>query len=222
MKTVTGEHETAQSPEERQPRGLARFADANPVVVVSFIGALAYFVSRAAQTSLYSKFGLEPEDVGLGYAETLSRAAWGLLALTVVVGSIALAWVRPWRYDEPGGKPQRIGPFARWVLGSALCSIAVLAVWMPFVYDLKAKDIEDGKPLRPPGLSTAYRLVTNPLGLRALPVHVSWIDETHPAYDFRNEVEYLGRADGIAVFFDPTSQQTVRVPESDIVIERER
>jgi len=216
---VTDTDETTRNPEKRQPRGLARFADANPVVVVSSIGAVAYFVARAAQTSFYSKFGVEPEDVGLGYAQTLSRAAPGLLALTVVVGAIAFVLVRPWRYHDPQGDQRRIGPFARWLIGSTLCSLLVLAVWMPFAYDSRADDVKHGKPVRPPGLSTAYRLVTNPLGLRAVPVHVSWIGDVH-AYDFQNEVVYLGRADGIAIFFDPTNQRTVRVPQTDIVIER--
>lgn len=215
---MTRSHDRAGSRVERKPDPLARFAGANPVFIVSVIGALAYFVARSAQTSFYSKFGLEPEDVGLGYAETLSRAAWGLLALTLAVGAIVLALLRPWRY-HPGSERERIGPFARWVSASTIASLLVLALWTPFAYDFKAEDVKDGDPVRPPGLSTAYRLVTNPLGVRVIKVHVSWIDEMHAAYEFRGEVMYLGRADGIAVFFDPRTQRTVRIPQSDIVIE---
>jgi hypothetical protein len=52
-------------------------------------------------------------------------------------------------------------------------------------------------------------------------VSVSWINEMHAAYDFGdNEVMYLGRADGIAVFFDASARRTVRVPEDEVVIER--
>ena len=32
---------------------------------------------------------------------------------------------------------------------------------------------------------------------------------------------YLGRADGIAVLFDPSNQRTVHVPQGDIVLERQ-
>jgi hypothetical protein len=213
-------HERARDRVERKPDPLARFAGANPVFIVSLIGALAYFVARSAQTSFYSKFGLEPEDVGLGHAETLSRAAGGLLALTLVVGAIVLALLRPWRY-HPQSERERIGPFARWVSASLIASLVVLALWTPFAYDFEAHDVENGDQVRPPGLSTAYRLITNPLGLRVTKVRVSWIDEMHTAYDFRGEVMYLGRADGTAVFFDPRNKQTVRIPQGDIVIERE-
>ncbi len=217
---MNGADERARNAQERQPPELARFALANAVFVVSSIGAFAYFVGRAAQTSFYSKFAVEPEAVGLGYAETLSRAGPALFVLTVAVGLIASVWVRPWRHDESHRK-HGLGPWARLVITSILCSLVVLMVWMPFAYDLKADDVKQGKPVRPPGLSTAYRLVTNPLGLRVVPVRVSWIDEKHAAYDFQSEVMYLGRADGIAVFFDPSNQRTVHVPQGDIVLERE-
>jgi hypothetical protein len=216
---VAGTDETTRNTQEREPPEFERFALANAVFLVSSIGAFAYFVSRAAQTSFYSKFALEPEAVGLGYAETLSRAAPALLVLTSIVGLIASLWVRPWRRGQPHRK-RRSGPWARLVIASIVCSLLVLAVWMPFAYDRRADDVKKGKPVRPPGLSTPLRLVTNPLGLRVVPMLVSWTDETRAAYDFRGEVMYLGRADGIAVFLDPTNQRTVHVPQNDIVLER--
>jgi hypothetical protein len=202
---------------------LARFADTNPVFVLSLIGALAYFVARSAQTSFYNSFGVEPEDVGLGYTETLIRAAWALLALIIVVGAISFVLLHPWRYDKLRGKQERIGPWARWVGASTIFSLLVLAGGVPFGYDYPVDDVKNGEPVNPPGLalSAIPRFITNPLGLRVVKVHVSWIDEMHPAYDFRDEVMYLGRANGIAVFFDPTKTRTVRVPESHIVIERD-
>lgn len=53
-------------------------------------------------------------------------------------------------------------------------------------------------------------------------MRVSWIDEAREkVYDFRGrDVVYLGRAHGIAVFYDPANEQTVQVPDSTIVIER--
>jgi hypothetical protein len=64
--------------------------------------------------------------------------------------------------------------------------------------------------------------VTNPLGLRVEPVRVSWIGEAKAAYDFgRGEVMYVGSADGTAVFFDPRTRPTVRVPAGDVVVTRD-
>jgi hypothetical protein len=68
---VTGTEEKSAKTENRQPRWRAWFADLSPVAVVTWVGVFAYFVTRSGQTSFYSRFGVEPEDVGLGYAETL-------------------------------------------------------------------------------------------------------------------------------------------------------
>jgi hypothetical protein len=202
---------------------------ANPVVVVTWIGALAYFVTRAAQTSFYSKFGLEPEDVGLGYAEALSRAAVALLLL-ILLGASTLILMKiltsAAKAREPAerraeGEPLRIGPIRWSVVEFSIFTLLILAVWMPPTYTRDAHSVKEGKSLRPAGLSSPLRLIRNPLGLRVESVHVSWIDEERAAYDFGNRrVMYLGRSSGTAVFFDPTQNKTVRVPEGNIVIER--
>ena len=201
--------DTPPNTKDRHQGRIARFVSSYPVVVVSWLGAAAYVVTRDAQTSFYSKFGLEPEDVGLGYAQTLSRAAplFVLVVLFVLLGRLAAVS----RRRAPGPVVAAI------VLGALL----VLALWMPWAYTRDAHRVKERKPLRPAGLSTPGRLATNPLGLRAEPVRVVWIDKGHAAHDFGSgEVMYLGRAEGNAVFFDPEHRQTVHVPESDIVIER--
>jgi hypothetical protein len=191
---------------------VSAFARQNPVVVVSWIGALAYLVARSAQTSFYSKFGVEPDDVGLGYADTLSRAA-GLLLLLSLLAALVLT------VAAAVGSVRMLAVPA---VGIALVLLLVLAIWMPAAYTRDARDVKDGKALRPPGLSTPLRVVTNPLGLRVEPVRVSWIGEAKAAYDFgRGEVMYLGSADGTAVFFDPRNRRTVRVPAGDVVVTRD-
>jgi hypothetical protein len=108
-----------------------------PVVVVSWLGAAAYVVTRSAQTSFYSKFGLEPEDVGLGYAQTLSRAAplFVLLLLLGLVGWLAAV--------SRGRAP---GPF---VAAIALGALLVLALWMPWAYTRDAHRVKERNALRP-------------------------------------------------------------------------
>jgi hypothetical protein len=206
-----GVTEKAPKTENRQSSRLATFASQNPVAVVSWIGAVAYFVTRMAQTSFYSKFGLEPEDVGLGYAQTLSRAA----ALLLLISLVTVVWLAAsTRHRARGPLILAAGRLAVWTL-------VVLALWMPLTYTRDAHRVKEGKALRPAGLSTPNRIVTNPLGLRVEPVRVSWIDKARAAHDFGSDrVVYLGRAEGIAVFYDAEKRQTVRVPEGDIVIER--
>jgi hypothetical protein len=107
------------------------------------------------------------------------------------------------------------------VAAIALGALLVLALWMPWAYTRDAHRVKERNALRPAGLSTPDRMVTNPLGLRAEPVRVVWIDKSRAAHDFGpGDVMYLGRAQGNAVFFDPALRQTVSVPENDIVIER--
>lgn len=223
---MTGTDKKTAKTEKRQPRWRAWFADLSPVAVASWLGVFAYFVTRLGQTSFYSKFGLEPEDVGLGYAETLSRAAVGLLSILLVAGTYTLVvgLLQRLYFGAPRGERRGpIGSFAMSVFYFMLIALPILLLWMPHSYSGDADRVRDGKSVRPAGVSSPLRIITNPLGLRVEPVRVSWIDDTHAAYDFgRNEVMYLGHADGIAVFFDPRNQRTVRVPENNIVIERNR
>jgi hypothetical protein len=206
----------SDAPSKSKPRGgLATFARANPVVVVTWLGAVAYFVARAGQTSFYSKFGLEPEDVGLGYAQTLSRAAVGLL-LILLFGSFMAAVVsrlseaaaiqrdQPVPPDARGSAtlPRRIGPVTVWAVEAASMVLVLMALFIPPAYTSDAHHVKDGKSLRPAGLSSPLRLLENPLGLRVEPVHVSWVDKAQQAYDFGGQrVMYLGHADGFAAFF---------------------
>jgi hypothetical protein len=195
--------------EVKRPRwtDLVEFAK-SAAAVVGAVLAIAYFVSRLGQTSFYSRFGLEPDDVGLGRVETLTRAAvWLVLIAFVPLALALLASV----FNRS---------IAKWVLTAVLGALLFsLPFWVPHAYKHDANCVEAGKAVRPAGLSTPLRIITNPLGLRAEPVQVQWIDGTSPPYDFGGEkVMYLGRAGGIAVFFDPRTEQTVRAPQNDILI----
>lgn len=174
--------------------------------VIGGVLAIAYFVSRLGQTSFYSKFGLEPDEVGLGRTETLTRSAvWLVLIALIPIALALLGWV----FKRPMG---------RWVVTAALGALVSLPFWVPHAYKHDADCVQAGKAVRPAGLSTPLRIITNPLGLRAEPVQVDWLGGMSPAYDFGSEkVMYLGRAGGTAVFFDPRTKQTVRVPQSDIL-----
>jgi hypothetical protein len=179
----------------------------SPTAVIGGLVAVAYFVSRLGQTSFYSKFGLEPDDVGLGRTETLTRSAVWLVLIALVPAALA---VFGWAAKRSTVK---------WVIAAGLVSIVALPIWVPQAYRHDADCVEDGKAVRPAGLSTPLRIITNPLGLRAEPVRVAWINGGSTGYDFGTEnVIYLGRADGTAVFFDPRTKQTVRVPQNDVVV----
>lgn len=222
---VKNDADVASAARPSEPRWHAWLAELSPVVVATWVGVFAYFVTRSGQTSFYSRFGVEPEEVGLGYAETLSRAAVGLLLILLVAGTYSLFLAIGPRFHSGirWGERLGLGVFARSAVGFMLVLLPILLVWMPHAYSDDAIQVRNGMRIRPAGLSTPGRIITNPLGLRVEAVRVSWIDDTQTAYDFgSSQVMYLGRADGTAVFYDPRNERTVRVPENNIVIERNR
>lgn len=163
----------------------------NPVAIVSLIGAFAYFITRLAQTSFYSHFGIEPEDVGLGYADTLNRAGVALLLLLILLAVLTLAVWAVRRLKVPGARGDKIHDLETTnaqspdggrgrrisVTGAQVLIVAfvILLVAMPLAYRWNAGRVRNGLPLRPAGVSTPQRLFTNPLGLRVEPVRVAWV-----------------------------------------------
>jgi hypothetical protein len=144
-----------------------------------------------------------------------------LLAGVLVVKIFKGRWSNPTR-RAPAEVSRRRELFGR-AVAVIFVALAVCAVWLPVAYFFGASSVRDGNAMRPAGLSTPWRLITNPLGLRVEPVHVTWIGETTPSYEFENKaVMYLGGADGTAVFFDPCEHVTVRVPDGGLVITREQ
>ena len=57
---------------------------------LTIVGAALYVLVRLGHQLFYDQFGLAPEDVGLGYAETLARAAGFTVFSALVMLPIAL------------------------------------------------------------------------------------------------------------------------------------
>ena len=87
---------------------------ANTLAAVTIAGALMYGITRISYVGFYGEFGLDPEDVGIGYAATLARALPGLLFWFVLLGLGLLAYyaLMVWRYgvDDPErvSRPRRL------------------------------------------------------------------------------------------------------------------
>jgi hypothetical protein len=74
--------------EEKPAGGVARSVAANPVFVVTALGLILYGLLRLANSLFYDPLAVKPEEVGLGYSETLSQSAVGVFA--VLLTSLAL------------------------------------------------------------------------------------------------------------------------------------
>jgi len=71
------------------PSVLRRSAEVFSFLAVA--GLLLYGTVWSCYNSFYGTFGLEPEDVGVTYARTISRAAIGFLTLLLILGLVLVS-----------------------------------------------------------------------------------------------------------------------------------
>jgi hypothetical protein len=82
------------------PRVLRRSAEVFSLLTVA--GLLLYGTVWSCYNSFYGTFGLEPEDVGVTYARTISRAAIGFLTLLLIIGLVLFLLVNPLKNGQVG------------------------------------------------------------------------------------------------------------------------
>jgi hypothetical protein len=116
------------------PRVLRRSAEVFSLLTVA--GLLLYGTVWSCYNSFYDTFGLEPEDVGVTYARTISRAAIGFLTLLLIIGLVLFLLVNPLKSGQVG---RRASAAARW-FAFAVISLLTLAVYfmsglLPDSYD---------------------------------------------------------------------------------------
>lgn len=100
-----------------------RWVARNPLAVVTLVGILLYGIVRLANALFYGELGVTPEEVGVGYQETLAQSALTVVLITlffaVGLGALSLwylvvlvglprlfAWARRrlWKQDFARGK----------------------------------------------------------------------------------------------------------------------
>jgi hypothetical protein len=117
------------------PSVLRRSAEVFSFLAVA--GLLLYGTVWSCYNSFYGTFGLEPEDVGVTYARTISRAAVGFLTLLLILGLVLFLLVNPLKSGEPGRRASAAA--ARWLAFAVVC-IFILTVYfmsglLPDSYD---------------------------------------------------------------------------------------
>ena len=191
------------------------------------IGVFVYAILRFSYWSFYNRFGITPEEVGLGYVEILTRSAPVLvLAMTLAAGFNALLARKLLHLDT--GQVWRIAGIT-----SALLLAAVL-----FAGPVRANDLADlaerGIPVHPRlpvelvAVQVDYVTLT-PNGeteekeqktQTSVPVAQapSPSQEDVEALEQRTSLLYFGQSNQIAVLYDTENQQVIRVPMADVTI----
>jgi hypothetical protein len=190
--------------------------------LLALLGIILYVYLTVVYDRFYSVLHVEPSDVGLSYATTLSRSS-GLIATVVAIVAGAwflLRWIR--------GSLRGIGVYLDFPPLNAVATLALLAglvlLWAgaPLLAypiteptreaSVAAKAVLAGKPVAPVRLG--------PITLMDLRAEAATVIPKGKPGDFpavrdlgkRTNLLYLGQADGTVVLFDPTARQALRIP----------
>ena len=184
-------------------------------------GVLAYGVTYLGCVLFYGPFGIEPTDVGLGYADVLAQAAVyvGLLfAGGLLVGGAVVLVARflgaKWEARVRGGSLTPRDVLIAWILGAV---IVVLFVLVPMVAGAL---LDSSRAQRGEAVSgTAFV----DFGVGMLPwsdvevAHVTWTGTGNPPV-LPDCVIRLGEASNVEVLYDPVTKETLRLPQASVTV----
>ncbi len=221
MTTEPSHRSSARRQPESEERALptfdqiARFVWTYGLPAVSVIGLLMYGLLRQLYAHFYGSLGASPEEVGLGYSETLALSGIGIVWVLVLPPTLAVLAMTLIR-----GK-RRLALREGATLIAVPLAFAMLAIGAFFLISgtwQATTRAYDGQ-----GVTSVNIGPMQVLGLRAEPATVIWIAGTppsDPAFVSGACLLYLGQASGISVFFDPGPPEvrTIRVQSSDVLV----
>ena len=199
--------------------------------VLPLLGAAIYVSLRGTYASLYSRFGVAPEEVGLDYFAVLTGAVrifrlgnmadiyLGSETLGIPVFLIIIALVVGFAYYFRRRSPKLAAIDSRgFVLGCIAGVLAmiviVLSVGLGLERDSVITQITSGNRVRPGSLhlltSQAYRVKVLPLDEKIRAVQQDLFDS--------ETLVYLGRGDGSLVLYDFINRKTWKVPASNVIM----
>lgn len=188
----------------RRLRRVGEWIADNLLAATTLTGVVIYGIERAALASFYGQLGLDPEDVGLTYSATLSRAivgflVFGIIAFLVGIG-LGVLGVSLWRLQSSAAAARTFV-----VLGGGVVAIYLLLTITS--YDLMNR-IKHGHEIT----------FLNPLGIRVDEVDLDWPGTKPDVLRHCDDctILYLGRANGTAVFYDSEHQRTLRLPDTEL------
>jgi hypothetical protein len=224
---------TAPEPDERNGNGALNWTVRYAVPLAGVIGAALYGVLRLAYVFFYLWLRATPDEVGYGYSQVLADELIGaielviltaiVIAVTIFAINIILPLAKQATVKSPSKpmltrlisktKAQRI---AIW---SFAIAVPIVLVSLPVLGWLEGAQAASGWAVRNVYLAGTIRLPV--LAVQAVPAKVAWtstqgVDELN--ISGRQCLLYLGQADGISVFYDVESQESLRLPTVDIAV----
>jgi hypothetical protein len=178
---------------------------ANPGVALTLCGILLYGAVKFEFFLFYTRLGVDPDEVGLGYAEVLSRS---VLALFVFIPlPLLVLWFTGVLARDADSSARRTGI---WVAVGVAVLVVAYGAWFSVS---AARAVEDGKGVSPE--------LCNVLGLRAEVVSVTWVGSVlegkkrPPAYT----ATYIGAANGLTILYDSDDGSKIIVASSDVSLQ---
>ncbi|WP_221321553.1 hypothetical protein [Actinoplanes sp. L3-i22] len=214
----------AAEPPTRPLDWLAKYAI--PLLTVG--GAVLFGALRLAYFFFYQQLRATPEEVGYGYLEILSSQLVGTVELVALLtaalvmvnlGVRALRHAAGRRWQSMVSLPRR-DVLARLVQRCGAVALIVVLTCLPILAWMFGTEAGNGITVRNIYLLHTVRIPV--LAVQASPATVAWTspDKPGPAdLSRRRCLLYLGKADGITVFYDVATQEGLRVPSTQIMLD---
>jgi hypothetical protein len=189
------------------------------------IGIFIYAILRFAYWSFYNRFGVTPEEVGLGYVEILTRSAPALVLGMMGAALINAVLARRLFHAEP----QRVW---RVVGVTVVLLLAAVLIAGPIRAHVLADLVERGIPVHP---RLPIELVAVQVDYVTLEPHEQGTGQQQEGQPLtvvaakagngagagieqRTSLLYFGQSNQIAVLYDHVNQQVIRLPMTDVRI----
>jgi len=190
--------------------------------LLALLGVILYVYLTVVYDHFYSVLHVEPSDVGLSYATTLSRSS-GLIATVVAIVAGALFLLRWIRGSLRGiGMALDLPSFAAVPTLALVAGVVLLWAGAPLLAypiteptreaSVAAKAVLAGQPVAPVRLGPIALMDLRAEAATVIPKGKPGDSPAVRDLAKRRNLLYLGQADGTVVLFDPTAHQALRLP----------
>lgn len=200
--------------------------------VLALLGVITYVYLTVVYDRFYSVLHVDPADVGLGYATTLSRSSGLIVIVVAIIGALLflLRWIRTSLVAAVAAVTD-FPPLAVVAIPALLVGVAALWAALPVLTSpyteptreasMAARAVLAGKPVAQVRLGN----LTTVIDLRAEAVTLVAARPSSPGVTRlakRTDLLYLGKADGTVVLFDPRARQALHLPADAMVMRLSR